>query len=293
MPVAFYAALELALVASLVALGVFLTFRILNTADLTVEASLPLGAAVTAAGLAAGWNPWVATGVATLCGAFAGFATALTSLRLRLSPLLVSFFVVTAFFALRPRIGALADGHPESPDTIFTALHIGALDPASARPLALLAIVVVAGVIVALFLKTNLGLAMRASSANPAMARANGIRVDIHLLIGIVASNTAAAFAGALLVALQGMAALDTGLGTFVAALAAMLIGEAMVPRRGSFLAVIGVVLGALIYALATGLALQIEVLRLTRPDIVYLTAVGVAAALGFRELHRRRTGAW
>src|SRR5687767_1618658 len=159
--IAFFGAVELGLVYAFVALGVFLSFRVLDFPDLTVDGSFPLGAAVTAVLIIAGWDPWAAMAAAMLAGAAAGFATAFISVRFRILHLLASILVMIALFSINLRIMGRPNIALLNQETAITPFYGLGLPDHLVRPLFLLALVGIVSLILALFLKSDLGLAMR------------------------------------------------------------------------------------------------------------------------------------
>jgi len=289
--IAFFGAVELGLVYAFVALGVLLSFRILDFPDLTVDGSFPLGAAVAAVGIVAGWNPWLAMAAACGAGALAGFATAFVSVRFRVLHLLASILTMIALFSInlrimgRPNVAVL---NQETALTPFLGLGPGYL----VRPLFVLVLVVVAGVLLALFLRTDLGLAMRATGANPRMARAQGVRVAYHVMAGVALSNALVALSGALFAQTNGFADVTSGIGTIVVGLAAVIAGETLLPWRNIYVAVAGCILGSILYRLAVQLALNLDFLGLTAADLNLATALLVLLTLVLPRLRNRGAAA-
>ncbi|MGH8790209.1 MAG: ABC transporter permease, partial [Cupriavidus necator] len=204
-------ALEIGLIFSLVALGVLISFRILNFPDLTVDGSFPLGGAVAATLIAAGQDPFVATAVAIAAGALAGFITGWLNVRLKIMDLLASILMMIALYSVNLRIM----GRPNVPlitePTLFTILQPEWLPDYVLRPLVLLVVVVVAKVGLDWFFSSQLGLAMRATGANPRMARSQGIPTGRATLAGMALSNALVALAGALYAQTQGGADVSMG----------------------------------------------------------------------------------
>ena len=286
---AFFGAIELGLIYAFVALGVYLSFRVLDFPDLTVDGSFPLGAAVTAVCLIAGWNPWAATGLAALCGAVAGLVTAFVSVRFKILHLLASILTMIALFSIILRIMGRPNVAILNQKTVLTPFYGLGLADYLVRPLFLFACVAVVSVVLTLFLKTDLGLAMRATGANPRMARAQGVRVGAQIMAGVALSNALVAIAGALFAQTNGFADVTSGLGTIVVGLAAVIVGESLLPRRGVLVAVIGCVLGSVLYRLAVQLALNLDMLGLTASDLNLATALLVLFTLILPRLRHRR----
>ena len=285
---AFFGAVELGLVYAFVALGVFLSFRVLDFPDLTVDGSFPLGAAVAAVGIVAGWNPWLATGVAIVAGALAGFTTAFVSVRFRVLHLLASILTMIALFSINLRIMGRPNVAVLNRETMLTPFYGFGLADHLVRPLFLLVLVAIIAILLAYYLKTDLGLALRATGANPRMARAQGIRVGVQIMAGVALSNALVALAGALFAQTNGFADVTAGIGTIVVGLAAVIVGETLLPRRGIPLALAACVLGSILYRLAVQLALELDFLGLTASDLNLATAVLVLFTLILPRLRQR-----
>ena len=293
---ALFGALEIGLIFGLVALGVLISFRILNFPDLTVDGSFTLGGAVTATLIAAGHAPWWATLGGVAAGAVAGFVTGWLSVRLKIMNLLASILMMIALYSINLRVM----GRPNVPliaePTLFTVLARDGLPEYMARPLLLLAVVGAVKLLLDAFFASQIGLAMRASGANPRMARAQGIATGRLTLMGMAMSNALVALAGALYAQSQGGADISSGIGTIVIGLAAVIIGEAIVPARRMVVVTLAVVIGAILYRLFIALALNSELIGLQAQDLNLVTALLVVFALvlpGIRgALLRRLRGA-
>ncbi|MCY1256808.1 Branched-chain amino acid transport system / permease component [compost metagenome] len=273
-------ALEIGLIFSLVALGVLISFRILNFPDLTVDGSFPLGGAVAATLIAAGQDPFVATAVAIAAGALAGFITGWLNVRLKIMDLLASILMMIALYSVNLRIM----GRPNVPlitePTLFTILQPEWLPDYVLRPLVLLVVVVVTKVGLDWFFSSQLGLAMRATGANPRMARSQGIPTGRATLAGMALSNALVALAGALFAQTQGGSDISMGIGTIVIGLAAVIIGETILPARRLIWTTLAVVLGAILYRFFIALALNSDFIGLKAQDLNLVTAALVTIAL-------------
>ena len=286
---AFFGAIELGLVYAFVALGVFLSFRILNFPDLTVDGSFPLGAAVAAVLLIAGWNPWLATAIACVAGAIAGFVTAFVSVRFQILHLLASILTMIALFSVNLRIMGRPNVAVLNRETLITPFYQFGLQPYLVRPLLVLLLAAAGAGLMALFLRTDLGLALRATGANPRMARAQGIHIGAQIIAGVALSNALVALAGALFAQTNGFADVTSGVGTIVVGLAAVIVGETLLPRGGMFVAVVACVLGSVLYRLAVQLALSLDFLGLTPSDLNLATAVLVLVTLIVPRFRQRK----
>jgi putative ABC transport system permease protein len=289
-------ALEIGLIFSLVALGVLISFRILVFPDLTVDGSFPLGGAVAATMIAAGFNPFLATFVALLAGALAGFITAWLNVRLKIMDLLASILMMIALYSINLRVMGKPNVPLISEPTIFTILQPDSIPDYVARPLILLVVVTGAKLLLDWFFSSEIGLAMRATGANARMARAQGIATGRATLAGMALANALVALAGALFAQTQGGSDISMGIGTIVIGLAAVIIGENILPARRLVWTTLAVILGAILYRFFIALALNSDFIGLQAQDLNLVTAVLVMLALvlpmGKRKLKLLKKGA-
>ena len=285
-------ALEIGLIFGLVALGVFLSFRVINFPDLTVDGSFPLGGAVAAALIVAGWNPFAATAVAIAAGALAGAITAWLNVHLRIMQLLASILVMIALYSINLRVMGKPNVALINEATVFSLVAIDGVPEYWLKPLVLLVIVVAGKLLLDLFFASEAGLAMRATGGNPRMARAQGISTDRQTLAGLALSNALVALAGALFVQTQGGADISMGVGTIVIGLAAVIIGETLLPARSLVLTTLACILGAVLYRFFIAAALNTDVLGLKAQDLNLVTAVLVALAL-LAPGYQRKLAGW
>lgn len=289
--IAFFGAVEIGLVYALVAIGVFLSFRILDFPDLTVDGSFPLGAAVCAVLLIAGVNPWLASLAAALAGAGAGLVTALLNVRFKILHLLASILTMIALFSVNLRVMGRPNLALLMQDTVLTPFYGLGIPDHIVRPLVVLLIVAVVGALLARFLASEFGLAMRATGVNARMARAQGIDTDAHVTSGIALSNGLCGLAGALFAQTNGFADVTTGIGTIVVGLAAVIVGETVLPARALVLTLVGCVAGSILYRLAVQLALSADSIGLQASDLNLVTALLVALALILPRLKAKASG--
>jgi putative tryptophan/tyrosine transport system permease protein len=277
---AFVGSLETGLAFALVALGSYITFKVLDFPDLTVEGSFPLGAAVSAQLMVSGFDPWTSTLTAIAAGCAAGTITAFLNLKLRILHILAGILTGIALYSInlrimgRPNIGLLRV------DTVYSSIAKFGV-PSSYVPLVLLAaVVVVCKLLLDLFLATGFGLSMRAAGANPRMAQANGVHVQRMIWVGLAIANGLTALSGALFAQMLGAADVSMGIGVIVVALAAVIGGTALVPSRFVPIATLACVLGSILYRLAIAVALNSGNVGLTASDVNVVTAILVAIAL-------------
>ena len=281
-------AIEIGLIFALVALGVYISFRLLRFPDLTVDGSFPLGGAVCAVMIVAGFNPWIATLGATLAGAAAGLVTGWLNVKLKIMDLLASILMMTALYSINLRVMNGPNVPLIAEPTLFTQLQPDSMADYVLRPLVLLVIVVLAKLLLDWFFATERGLAIRATGSNARMARAQGINTGAMLLLGMAISNALVGLAGALFVQTQGGADISMGIGTIVIGLAAVIVGESILPSRRIIWATLAVVLGAIVYRFFIAAALNSDFIGLKAQDLNLITAVLVTLALVLPQLKRK-----
>jgi putative tryptophan/tyrosine transport system permease protein len=284
---ALFGALEAGLLFGIVAIAVYVSFRILDFPDLTVDGSFPLGAAVAALMIVSGFNPFLATGCGMLVAAAAGALTGLLTVRLGFLHLLSGILVMIALYSINLRIMGRPNIALIGEPTVFTPLEQLGFKSSTAILLMLMAVVAVVAALVSRFLLSEIGLALRATGANSRMAAANGVNVRHATIVGLAVSNGLVGLAGALFAQSQGAADVAMGIGTIIIGLAAVILGESILPGTGVVRAVIAVVIGTIVYRLAVALALNSDLLGLKSQDLNLITAVLVVVALLAPRLRR------
>ncbi|MGH6775394.1 ABC transporter permease [Brucella tritici] len=286
--IAFWGAVELGLVFAFVAIGVYLAFRVLDFPDLTVDGSFPLGAAVTGVLILAGMNAWLAAAIAMVAGAAAGLVTATLNVRFKILNLLASILTMIALFSVNLRVMGRPNIALINQDTMLTPFFGHGIPEYYVRPLFLFVLVAIAVFVIWRFLESDMGLAMRATGANPRMARAQGVRTDRQIYLGMALSNALVALGGSLFAQTNGFADVTSGVGTIVVGLAAVIIGETLLRSRFILVILIGCVLGSIIYRIAIQLALSNgDVIGLQASDLNIATALLVTFALILPRLRR------
>src|SRR5690554_855566 len=278
--IAFYGALETGLIYGLVAFGIYLSFRVLDFPDLTVDGSFPLGAAVAAVLLLEGWNPWLATGCAVLAGMAAGAVTAILNVKLNILNLLVSILTMIALYSVNLRIMGRPNIALLSEETVLTPWYSLGLEFHQVPVILFLIVVAASLVLLWRFMKSETGLAMRATGSNARMARAQGIATGGMIILGVALSNGLVGLAGALFAQSQGAADVTMGVGVIVIGLASLIGGEAVLTPSTVMRALLACVIGAIIYRLAIAFALNADVLGLQAQDLNLITAVLVTLAI-------------
>ena len=270
----------------IMAIGVYITYRILDIADLTVDGSLATGGAVAAIGISLGLNPWIAVLLAVLAGMLAGMVTGIFHTRCGIPAILSGILTQLALYSLNLRIMGIGSNSTtkatvalsvDNQDLLLSSRFVRKLT--MENPILLLVVVIV--VLIAglyWFFGTELGCALRATGANQNMARAQGINTDSGKVLALVISNGLVALSGALLAQYQGSATVDMGRGAIVIGLAAVIIGEVVFKRFTNFAAkMVAVIFGAIIYYVVITLVLR---LGLESTDLKLLTALVVALFL-------------
>ena len=250
-------ALDLGLIYGLMALGVYLTFRVLDFPDLTVDGSFTTGAAVTASLIIAGQSPWLATAAGAVAGAIAGLVTGVLHTKGKINPLLAGILTQIALYSINLRIMGRANLPLLRTDTLLSGLrddrHLGTW-----VSVAVFAVVVLAFMLALdWFLNTDLGLALQATGDNERMIRAQGVSTDNTKILGLALSNRLVGLAGGLIAQYQGFADIGMGIGLIVAGLASVIIGQAIISGRRFIFATLAVVVGSVVYRIVIQLALQ------------------------------------
>ena len=263
---------------AIMALGVFLTFRVLDIADLSVEGTFPLGAAVAATLIDAGHSVWFAMLIALIAGCIGGTVTALLTTKLKIPALLSGILTMIGLYSVNLMIMGKANVPLLRAETVFTLTEdlFGVSSGVATLIVGLIATTVV-GVIMYWFFGTVLGTAIRATGCNPQMARAQGINTNVMVILGLLISNGLVALSGALVAQSNGFADVGMGTGTIVIGLASVIIGEVLFGTRSFKNWLISVVLGSVVYRAVIAIVLE---LGMPPNDLKLFTAVLVAIAL-------------
>lgn len=263
---------------AIMALGVFLTFRVLDIADLSVEGTFPLGAAVAATLIDAGHSVWFAMLIALIAGCIGGTVTALLTTKLKIPALLSGILTMIGLYSVNLMIMGKANVPLLRAETVFTLTEdlFGVSSVVATLIVGLIATTVV-GVIMYWFFGTVLGTAIRATGCNPQMARAQGINTNVMVILGLLISNGLVALSGALVAQSNGFADVGMGTGTIVIGLASVIIGEVLFGTRSFKNWLISVVLGSVVYRAVIAIVLE---QGMPPNDLKLFTAVLVAIAL-------------
>ena len=277
-----FSALELGCIYALVALALFLSYRVLNIADMTTDGAFTLGCAVSAT-LAVAGHPLLAFPAAMLAGACAGSITAMLQTRFKIPSILAGIITNTGLYTVNLAVMGFSSNVNMMKARTFFAM----VQPFLGRfyklvPVAILSALVATALV--LFLKTRLGLSIRATGDNPDMVRASSINTAFTITVGLCLSNSLTALSGAVLAQYQKTADINLGTGMVIIGLASLIIGETLLPKGKPWMKALGAVLGSIVYrgiiAIALRLDLPSECLKLISATIVAL-AIGLPALRG------------
>ena len=273
-------ALELGCIYALVALALFLSFRVLNIADMTTDGAFTLGCAVSATFAVAG-HPILGLPAAMLAGACAGSITAFLQTKLQIPSILAGIITNTGLYTVNLAVmGFSSNVNMMRATTVFSLVqpYLGKT-LGKVIPVALVTLCV--GALLAIFLKTRIGLSIRATGDNPDMVRASSINTGFTITIGLCISNSLTALSGAMLAQYQKTADINLGSGMVVIGLASLIIGETLVPKGKTWVKILGAILGSVVYRFIIAIALRFdlpsECLKLISATIVAL-AIGLPA---------------
>ncbi|WP_369019355.1 ABC transporter permease [Thermatribacter velox] len=281
----------------ILALGVFITFRCLNFPDLTVDGSYPLGAAVFAFMVTRGFDPFSGMLAALLAGALAGLLTGTLHTFSRIPALLSGILTMICLYSInlrvmgRPNISLSENLGHRTAFTILRDLFPG-IPEAYLRFLFLLALVVVLKILLDLFLQTEVGLSLRATGDNETLVEAQGINPDRMKLTGIALSNSLVALSGAMFAQYQGFVDINMGIGMVVSGLASVIVGEVLIRGKRIFWLTFQVIVGSIVYRMATAVALNWGYTIGFKPyDLKLFTGILVIVILSFPALKKKLVG--
>jgi putative ABC transport system permease protein len=295
---------------ALVGVAVFVTFRVLNFPDLTIDGTFPLGAAIAAVLISSGYSPWYSLPAAFVAGTLFGVITAVIATRFRIHSLLASIIVATGLLSINLRIMGSSNIPLLNTPSIFSPLAdplrgfiVSLFEEAAARHSNNLLTILMAGAIVVLckwmfdlFAQTELGMAMRASGDNPKMIKALGRNPDHFLVLGVAISNGLVGLAGAIMAQYQGFADVNMGLGLIIAGLAAVILGETFLRPKTIQAATLAAILGMILYRISIAAALSLrfqlpngEFFRVEATDVKLATALLVLITLWLTNFSKKR----
>ncbi|MEI6749772.1 MAG: ABC transporter permease [Bacteroidota bacterium] len=286
--------ITIGLIMALLALGIFISFRIFDFPDITAEGSFTFGAAIAASLIVAGINPVAATALAFVGGMLAGAATGFIHTRFKINPLLSGILVMTALYSVNLHVMGKSNVPLLSQNTLFTwfedfSNNISGKDAmvnligwsVPARDLWTLCfcllIIIACSLLLLWFFRTNIGTAMRATGDNDQMIRALGVNTKVMIIAGVALSNGFIALSGSMLAQFQGFADVQMGIGMMVWGLASVIIGEALISENSLGMVIAGAVVGAVLFRLLVAIALR---WGMNPNDLKLITAAFVFIAL-------------
>ncbi|HZG71521.1 MAG TPA: hypothetical protein VEY51_08275, partial [Chondromyces sp.] len=296
---AMFGSVEVGVIYALMALGVYLSFRILDFPDLTVDGSFVTGGAVAAIMIASGSDPFVATAAALAAGFVAGSITGILHTKGKINPLLSGILMMIALYSInlrimgKPNVPLLAEetvitkisswwqelGIDAAMANLFQSIGLGAFIPKTwGIVIAMFLLTFIIKILVDLFLKTEVGLSLRAVGDNDGMIRSFSANTDWMKVLGLGLSNALVAFSGALIAQYNGFSDVGMGIGMIVIGLASVIIGGALVGSSTIRRATFAVIIGAIVYRVIVSLALRVEFLE--TGDMKLITAIIVIFAL-------------
>jgi len=277
-------AIELGLVYSLLAFGSFISFRILNIADLTVDGSFVLGAAVSAV-LVSNGMPYNGILLAVVAGALAGVVTALLQTKMGIQPILAGILTMTGLYSINLMV---MDGKANIPLLNKTNIFTFAENIIGGKAYKILVLLIVIGVVFAIlnwFFRTQLGLSVRATGDNEDMCRASSIDTDMVKIVGFAISNAIVALSGALVAQMQQSADINMGSGMVVISFASIIIGSVIIKNRNITLGLLSVIFGSVIYRFIIALILTTS---FPPSYLKLISALVVVIALSFPNIKRK-----
>ena len=271
-----FSALELGCIYALVAMALFLSFRVLNIADMTTDGAFTLGCAVSATATVAG-HPILGLVLAMMAGACAGSVTAMLQTKLKIPSILAGIITNTGLYTVYLAVmGFSSNVNMLKVQTLFTMVRpsLGIFY----RLIPAFCITILSGVGLTLFLKTRLGLSIRATGDNPDMVRASSINTAFTVTVGLCISNSLTALSGGILAQYQKTADINLGTGMVIIGLASLIIGETLMPKGKLWMKVLGALLGSILYRFIIAIALRMD---LPSECLKLISAVIVALAIG------------
>ena len=272
-----FSARELGFIYALVALALFLSFRVLNIADMTTDGAFTLGCAVSATFAVAG-HPLLGIPAAMLAGACAGGVTAFLQTKLNIPSILAGIITNTGLYTVNLAVmGFSSHVNMMRADTLFSLLQ-PVLGKTFGKIIPVALIALLTGLLLALFLKTRIGLSIRATGDNPDMVRASSINTGFTVTVGLCISNSLTALSGAVLAQYQKTADINLGTGMVIIGLASLIIGETLMPKGKTWVKILGAIAGSVVYRFIIAIALRLD---LPSECLKLISAVIVALAIG------------
>lgn len=267
------------LVWAIMALGIFISFRVLDFADLTSEGTLTLGAAIAAALIVAKVNPVLATIIAFFGGTVAGSITGLLHTKLKIPGILAGIITMTGLYSINLKVMGKASLYIGDNKTVFSYINMILDNRALSKTLTALLVVVIIFFILYWFFGTEIGMSIRTTGMNQKMSKSLGINTDLMIILGLALANGLVALSGSLIAQKMASSNMDIGKGTIVIGLASIIIGEAITGKKTFKIWLISIIVGSFVYQLL--IAIAINLLGMNPNDLKLLQAILVAIILG------------
>lgn len=284
-------AITLGIIWGIMALGLYLSFRVLNFPDMTVDGSLTLGGAISAVYVASGMHPLIAIFIAMGAGMIAGAVTGILHTKFKIPDLLAGILTQFALYSINLRIMGQANFGLLNQRTLFSIMKEMGIPSQWVGLIAGLIFAVILVLVIYGFFGTEIGCALRATGNNTDMVKAMGANTGRYIVLGLVLGNSLSSMAGALLAQYQGYADINMGVGTIVIGLAAIMLGEVLFSKRSYMHRLTGVIIGSIVYriiiALVLRLSLNFDLINITADDMKLITAIIVVLAMlapGFKD---------
>lgn len=284
-------AITLGIIWGIMALGLYLSFRVLNFPDMTVDGSLTLGGAISAVYVASGMHPFFAILIAMGAGMIAGAVTGLLHTKFKIPDLLAGILTQFGLYSINLRIMGQANFGLLNQVTLFSKMKEMGIPSQWAGLIAGLIFAVILVILIYCFFGTEIGCALRATGNNADMVKAMGANTGRYIVLGLILGNALSSMAGALLAQYQGYADINMGVGTIVIGLAAIMLGEVLFSKRSYVHRLTGVIIGSIVYriiiALVLRLSLNFNLINITADDMKLITAIIVVLAMlapGFKD---------
>lgn len=280
--------LEQGLGYAFMALGVYLTFRVLDFPDLTVDGSFPLGAAITARLIINGVDPFLATIISLFFGALGGVVTGFLNTKLKITGLLAGILTMTALYSVNLRIMGRSNLPLLRQPTILRTIQDLGISRRYVAIITFILLIILIKFFLDYFLYTELGMALRATGHNAEMIKSLGVNTDRMVILGLALANALVAFSGSLVAQYQGFSDVGMGIGMIIIGLASVIIGESVIRTKRIMGITAGVVLGSILYRLSVTLALRFG---FSPTDLKLVTAILVIVALSTPVLRKKGWG--
>ena len=267
------------LVWAIMALGIFISFRVLDFADLTSEGTLTLGAAIAAILIIKGVNPLLATIIAFFGGMLAGTITGLLHTKLKIPGILAGIITMTGLYSVNLKVMGKASLYIGDNKTVFSYINMLFDNRALSKTLTALLVVIIIFLVLYWFFGTEIGMSVRTTGMNQKMSKSLGINTDLMIILGLALANGLVALSGSLIAQKMASSNMDIGKGTIVIGLASIIIGEAIIGKKSFKVWLIAIIVGSFVYQLL--IAIAISLLGMNPNDLKLLQAILVAIILG------------